>query len=98
MVALRWLVAEGSRTCRDRLDDVVIARTTADVALELLPNRRFVRLPEALRNIHSHHHHPGGAVAALKRMMLPEGRLHGVKGGTGRCQPLDGGDRCAFAL
>src|SRR5215468_5110821 len=32
--------------CGDRLDDVVIAGAAADVALEFLPDRRFVQIAE----------------------------------------------------
>src|SRR5215470_606615 len=86
----------GSR--RNRLDDVVIASTAADVALELLADRRLIRFAKAARDVERDHHHARGAVAALKRMMLPKGRLHGMERLAGPGKGLDGGDGRPLAL
>src|SRR5215468_7223647 len=82
----------------DRLDDVVIAGAAADVALEFLPDRRFVRFAEAAHDIEPHHHHARRTVAALKRMVLTEGRLHRVEGSPGCGQTLNGCNHRVLAL
>src|SRR5262249_61240278 len=76
---------------RDRLDDVVIASAATDVALELLPDRRLIRFAKAARDVERDHHHSRGAVAALKRMVLPKGRLHGMEWLARRGNGLGGG-------
>src|SRR5437870_9876088 len=63
----------------DGLDDVLVAGAAAEVALEgpadlLLARRRVV-----LEQAHRREHHPGCAVAALQRVLLVEGLLHGVE-------------------
>src|SRR5262249_14990860 len=83
---------------RDRLDDVVIAGASADVAFELLPDRRLIRFAEAARDVERDHHHTRGAVAALKGMVLPKGRLHGMEWRARRGKALDGGNSRPLAL
>src|SRR5262245_26109855 len=46
------------RPGRDGGDDVVIAGTATDVALQRLTNRRFVGRTEASHYLEGHHHHP----------------------------------------
>src|SRR5262249_8286415 len=78
----------------NRLDDIAIAGAAANVALELFPNRRFVRFAEAAHDVESHHHHTRGAVPALQRMVLPKTRLHGMHGRPRWGQAFDSGDGC----
>src|SRR5262245_36554068 len=61
-------------------DDVVVARTAADVALKIGANHLFAH-PAAtpLHDIDGSHDHAGRAEAALQAMMLAEGLLHGVQ-------------------
>src|SRR4029450_13750844 len=82
----------------DRLNDIVIAGATADVALEFFTDRCLIRLAPSTHDIKCHHHHARGAVAALKAVILTKSRLHRVEGGLGRGQSLNGGDRRALAL
>src|SRR5262249_55240701 len=86
------------RASGNRLDDVVIACAATDVALELFSNGRLVRLTASAYDIERHHHHAGRAVAALKRVMLPERRLHWMEWSPGWGQPLDGCDHRALTL
>src|SRR5215813_5519859 len=83
---------------RDRLDNVVIPGASADVAFELLPDRRLIRFAEAARDVERDHHHTRGAVAALKGMVLPKGRLHGMEWRARRGKALDGGNSRPLAL
>src|SRR5262249_10482414 len=83
---------------RNCLDDVVIAGAAADVAFELLPDRRLIRFVEAARDVERHHHHTRGAVATLKGMVLPKGRLHWMEWRARRGKALDGRDSRALAL
>src|SRR5262245_32735159 len=84
--------------CGDRLDDVVITSAAADVALEFLSDRCLVRLAVAAHDIEPHHHHARRTVAALKRMVLTESRLHRVEGSPERGPTLDGCNHRAPAL
>src|SRR6478752_986931 len=78
---------------RDRLDDVVVAGATAEIALELVANGGIVELVSfPVHHIHGGHDHPGGAIAALQAVVLAEGLLHGMQRSARLGQALDGGD------
>src|SRR3546814_871932 len=82
------LHARGGRL--DGLDDVVITRAAADVALQPLADLVFLGIGVLLQKVHGGHHHARRAEAALQPVMLAEGRLPGVQPAVLR-QPLDGG-------
>src|SRR5665213_4581312 len=87
------------RTCFDCLDDVVIARAAADIAVELFADGMFVEtVAVATNDIERRHDHAGRAVAALQAMMFAEGFLHRMQLAARFRQTLDGGDLGAFAL
>ena len=69
----------GGGTAFDRADDVVIAGTATEIALELLADRRLVDLAAvAVHDVDAGHDHAGRTEAALQRVMLAEGFLHGM--------------------
>src|ERR1700694_492683 len=82
----------------DRLDDVVIAGTAAEIAVELFADGVIVELIGlAVDHVDRRHDHAGGAKAALQTVMLAEGFLHRVQlSAVG--DPLDGGDIRPFRL
>src|SRR5437763_6395538 len=61
------------------LDDVEVTGTAAEIALEFVPNGRFIGMLVAREHIHSGHDHARRAEAALKRMMFLKGRLNGME-------------------
>src|SRR5215468_9757225 len=73
---------------RHRLDDVVIAGTAAQIAVEIGPYGGLVRMRDAPDEIDCRHDHAGRTEPALQRMMLVKRRLHGMKL-TPLGQPLD---------
>src|SRR5579872_6235641 len=76
----------------DRFDDVVIAGAAADIALELMPDRRLVEpLAEPSHDIDGGHDHARRAEAALQPVILVESLLHGMEFAVAG-EPLDGGD------
>src|SRR5215471_1786375 len=74
---------------RYRLDDVVIAGTAAQIAVEIRPDGGLVRMRDAPEQIDRRHDHPGRTEPALQRMMLVKRRLHGMEL-VPFGQPLDG--------
>src|ERR1041385_5822966 len=87
-----------SRGIEHRLDDVLIAGAAADVAFQLLADRRLVQITAMpVHYVDGGHDHARRAVAALQAMIVAEGRLH-------RMQLLafgdafDGGDIGAVGL
>src|SRR5947208_2116084 len=60
----------------DRLDDVVVARTAAEVALEPVADLRLARVRVLGQQADGGQHHPWRAVAALEPVLLVEGLLH----------------------
>src|SRR6266446_301985 len=59
----------------DRLDDVVVARAPAEVALELVTDQLLGRPGIALEHLVDRHDHARGAEAALEAVLLPEALL-----------------------
>ena len=82
----------GGSTLLHGLDDVLIARATAQIAFELLAYFGFSRLGMALTQIDRAHDHAGRAKTALQAMALFEGGLHGVQGAICGREAFDGGD------
>src|SRR6476469_4610685 len=80
-----------------RLDDVVVAGATAEIALEPEPDLALGGMRVLVEEPDRRHHHARGAVAALQPVLLVERLLHGVER-VGSGQPLDGGDRGAVGL
>ena len=72
------------------LDDILVARAAAQIALELLANFRLARVGTSGAQIHRAHDHAGRAKAALQAVALFEGGLHGVQGAIGLGQTFDG--------
>src|SRR5262249_45515495 len=70
------LLAHRGRALLHGLDDVVIAGATAQIALELLPDRLFGRLRMTLDEVDGAHHHPRRAEPALQPLTFLERRLH----------------------
>src|SRR5579862_4946987 len=63
----------------DRLDDVVVAGATADIAFETGPDLLLARVLVDAQEIDRAHHHAGRAEAALEGVVLAERRLHRVE-------------------
>src|SRR6266571_5852533 len=64
----------------DRVDDVLVARAAADVALERVPTLVFARLRVLLEQAHGGEHHATRAVAALERVVLVKTLLQRMQG------------------
>src|SRR3982751_5840599 len=70
---LRGLALHGFRTRRDRLDDVVVAGATAEIALKLLADGVLVQIVAlAADHVDRRHHHARRAEPALQTVMLAE--------------------------
>src|SRR5688500_6101040 len=75
----------------DCLDDIVVAGAAAEIALELMADRRVVEVVAlAINHVDRGHDHARGAVAALQSMMLPERLLHGMQWTIRLSQTFDG--------
>src|SRR6185436_16195586 len=61
------------------LDDVVVARAAAQVALEPVADLVLAGVRIAAAQIDRAHHHAGRAEAALQAVVLAEGGLHRVQ-------------------
>ena len=68
-----------SRGSGDRLDDVVVARAAAEVALEAVPDRFSARRLAIVDQRDGRHHHARRAVSALERVVIVERLLHRVQ-------------------
>src|SRR6266478_8396286 len=79
------------------LDDIVVARAAAEVALELMANLVFRRLGVALNELCRRHDHARGAEPALQAVLLPEAFLDGVELAV-LGHPFDGPDLGAVGL
>src|SRR3569832_437074 len=66
----------GGSTLLHGLDDVLVARAAADVAVQLLANFRFARVRVPLAQVERAHHHARRAEAALQAVAFLERRLH----------------------
>src|SRR6266550_8605302 len=62
----------------DRLDDVVVAGTAAEVALEPHADLLLGRVGVALEQLLGRHDHARRAEPALETMLVPEGLLQGM--------------------
>ena len=82
---------------RDRADDVLVAGAAAEVALERVPDLRLGRVRVLGQQAHGGQHHPGGAVAALERVVRVEALLERVEDAV-LGQPLDRRDLVAVGL
>src|SRR5919199_2169568 len=89
--------AHGRRGALDRLDDVVVAGTAAQVALEPEADLLLAGRLAVLDQSDGRHDHSRGAVTTLQRMVLPEGLLHGMQL-TIAGQALDRDDLAAVGL
>ena len=66
-----------ARALRDRLDDVVVAGAAADIAFELVADRRLVEVVAlAVDHIDRGHDHARRAIAALQAVIVLERLLH----------------------
>lgn len=82
--------AELGRGSTNRSHDVVIARAPAQVSLEPIPDLFVGRVRVIHEQVDHGHDHPGGAVAALQRVAVPERLLDRVQFAVG--QALHCGD------
>src|SRR5665213_1756555 len=83
----------------DGFDDVMIARATANIAVELFADGVLVQLvAAAAHDIERGHDHAGRAVTTLQAVMLAEGLLHRMQRAARFGETLDGGDLGALAL
>src|SRR3954465_14095122 len=83
----------------NRLDDVVIAGATAEIAFELVPNGGIVEVVAfPVHHVDRGHDHARGAIAALQSVVLAEGLLHGMQRAVRLGQALDGHDVGALEL
>src|SRR5882757_9332006 len=93
LILLLLTSCHGLGACRDRLHDVVVAGTTADVAFELMANGVLVEVVAlAIHDIDRRHDHPRGAIAALQPVVLAERLLHWMQAPARLREPLDSGD------
>jgi hypothetical protein len=84
---------------KNSLDDIVVTRATANVALQTVADVIFTEFSGAFMNqIDSAHDHARRTKAALQTVMLPEHRLQGMKLAIVGCHPFDGRDRAAARL
>src|SRR5215510_11688821 len=84
---------------RDRLHDVVVAGTAADVAFQLMANGVLVEIVAlAVHDVDRRHDHARRAIAALQAMVLAECLLHRMQASARLGEPLDGGDVGALDL
>src|SRR5438270_2793512 len=66
-----------ARALRDRLDDVVVAGAAADIAFELVADRRLVELIAlAIDHVDGGHDHARRAIATLQAVVVLERLLH----------------------
>src|SRR5262245_48971657 len=75
-------LASGARpgASGDRLDDVVVAGTATDIALELLADRLLGQVAtSAVHDVDGRHDHAGGTEPALEAVMLAKRLLHRVE-------------------
>src|SRR5713101_3640576 len=79
MIALSLLRRHLLGGVRNGLDDIVVARAAAEIAVELVPDLFFRRLGVALEELGRGHDHARRAEAALQPVLLPEGVLDGVQ-------------------
>jgi hypothetical protein len=72
-------VCHSLSACRYSLNDVVIARATAQIAFQFLTNYMLIELMAfAMHDINSIHNHAGRAKATLQTMIVAKSFLHGV--------------------
>ena len=65
---------------QDRLDDIVVTRAATNVALQLSPHSRLIKVPPMTPNhIRCRHDHARRAKPALKPVVLIKGHLNGMK-------------------
>src|SRR6266436_5586373 len=82
---------------RNRLDDVVIAGTAAQIAVEVRPDGGLIGMRDAPEQIDRRHDHAGRTEPALQRVILVKRGLHGMKF-ISISQALDGCDLRAGRL
>jgi hypothetical protein len=88
----------GGSTLLHGLDNILIARAPAQVALQLLANHLFAGIGMAFAQVNRAHDHSGRAKTALQAMAVFEGGLHGVHGSICIGQALYGGDLRTLGL
>src|SRR5215470_13344892 len=74
-----------------RASDAVMGAAAAEIACERRAHIRLVRLRIAVEQLLGRHDHAVGTVAALRRLLLNEGRLQRMRI-RDRAEPFDGGD------
>ena len=74
-----WLPPALDLRVHDGLDDIVVARTAAEVAFKFVPNGLLIRVGMAATNIDPSHHHARRTKAALQSVVLFERGLHRVQ-------------------
>jgi hypothetical protein len=80
-----------------RLDDIVIAGATAEIAFEGVANGRLVRILLPGKEGGRGQHHPRRAIATLQTVLLPERPLDGMEHPPGR-KTFDGRDFVTIGL
>src|SRR5262245_32797872 len=84
---------------RDRLHNVVVAGTAADIAFQLMANGVLVEVVAlAVHDVDRRHDHARRAISALQAVVLAERLLHRMQGTVRLGEPLDGGDVGALDL
>src|SRR6056297_1165994 len=76
--------------CEDRLDDIVIARATAQVPFEVVAYLGLCWRRVVLEQRRRRHHHARRAEPALQPVMVLERGLNGMQRAVGLGHPLDG--------
>src|SRR6185369_7136080 len=74
-----------------RLDDVLVAGASAQIAFELGTDRLFIRVRMPLHQVDSGEHHAGRAESALQAVAVLERSLHRVQLAVSRGETFDGG-------
>src|ERR1017187_3499704 len=85
------------RSFLDRVDDVLVARAAAEIAVQTVADLFVGGVRVALQQLAGSHDHARRAEAALEAVLVPEGFLHGVQIAIGG-QAFDGDDFAAVGL
>src|ERR1700730_2937951 len=94
MVSLRLRLCRGGF---HRVDDVLVAGATAQIAVQAVTDLFLARLGIALDNLLDRHDHAGRAETALQPVLVPKGFLYGVQLAVSR-QTFDGENIAAVRL
>src|SRR5690349_16904326 len=100
VMVVAMLVSSGSCLgCRgfDRVDDVLVAGATAEIAFEAVPDFLFSRVRIPFEQLSRGHDHAGRAEAALQAVLIPERLLDRMQVAVGG-QAFDGGELAPIGL